>query len=127
MTTTLPRNTLALAIAAVFETAAAQEGGAPKDEALREPMRIEVTGSRIAHIDGETALPVQTISREEIERGNWTTAAELLSYVSANFGGFNNAISAGTLNAPSTVGLSSANLRGLGESLTLVLLNGRRL
>ena len=87
-------------------------------------MRIEVTGSRIARIDGETALPVQVIRRDEIERGNWTTAAELMAHVSANFNGTNNALNIGN---PFTPGLSSANLRGLGNGNTLVLLNGRRI
>jgi iron complex outermembrane receptor protein len=32
------------------------------------PQRVEVTGSAITRIDGETALPVQVISREEIVR-----------------------------------------------------------
>jgi iron complex outermembrane receptor protein len=34
-------------------------------------LRIEVTGSRIARTDAETALPVQVISRDEILRGNF--------------------------------------------------------
>ncbi len=126
MTTARPSNILAAAIAAAFGSNA-DHAAAQQAEALPDPIRIEVTGSRIAHIDGETALPVQIIRRDEIDRGNWTTAAELLSYVSANLGGTNNAMSAGSLAAPGTIGLSSANLRGLGESRTLVLLNGRRL
>ena len=107
----------------------ARPGGASpltprKPEALPEPIRIEVTGSRIARIDGETALPVQVIRRDEILRGNWTTAAELMSYVSANIIPMNNALSVGNNLNP---GLSSANLRGIGDFNTLVLLNGRRL
>ena len=98
---------------------------AQQPEALPEPIRVEVTGSRIARIDGETALPVQVIGREEILRGNWTTAAELMAHVSANFNGANNALNIGQpLYAP---GLSGADLRGLGPGNTLVLLNGRRI
>ncbi len=115
---------LPLAIALVCESGWGQTIGAPQPEALPDPIRIEVTGSRIARIDGETALPVQVIGRDEIERGNWTTAAELMAHVSANFNGVNNALNVGY---PYSPGLSSANLRGLGVGNTLVLLNGRRI
>lgn len=127
MTDKLPRKALTRAIAAAVASSALESARAQDAEALPEAMRIEVTGSRVTHIAGETALPVQIIRRDEIDRGNWTTAAELLSYVSANLGGANVATSAGTLGNPYAIGLSSANLRGLGPSLTLVLLNGRRL
>lgn len=85
--------------------------------------KIEVTGSHIPRPDSEAALPVQVINREEILRAGWTTAAELMAHVSANFNGMNDQLSVGSGNP----GLSSANLRGLGDGNTLVLLNGRRL
>jgi len=87
-------------------------------------MRIEVTGSRIARTDSETALPVQVISRDEILRGNFNTASELMAHISANVNGMNSQLSIGTSGNP---GMASANLRGLGDGNTLVLLNGRRL
>ena len=86
--------------------------------------KVEVTGSRIARIDAETALPVQVIDREEILRGNWTTASELMAHISANIEPMN--VQRSILNATNP-GLESANLRGLGGGNTLVLLNGRRL
>ena len=46
--------------------------------------RIEITGSSIKRVDAETALPVQIINREDIERSAVTTAAELLSKSSAS-------------------------------------------
>src|SRR6187549_3147591 len=48
---------------------------------------VEVIGSRVPRIDGETALPVQVIRREEIERSGVATVEELLTLVSANYGG----------------------------------------
>ena len=48
------------------------------------PQRVEITGSSIKRIDGETALPVQVIKREDIEKSGLTTAAELLKTISAN-------------------------------------------
>src|SRR5687768_4797559 len=87
--------------------------------------KIEVTGSNIKRIEGETALPVTVISREEIQRSGAQTAAELLNTISANSGGGYN-LSQGVGDS-GTPGLSAASLRGLGSTNTLVLLNGRRL
>src|SRR5438105_9508639 len=90
----------------------------------RGTLKVEVTGSHIKRADAETALPVQIITREEIDRAGWTTAAELMAHASANLGGFNDQLSIGQFGTP---GLASADLRGLGDGNTLVLLNGRRL
>src|ERR1700741_98219 len=49
--------------------------------------KIEVTGSNIKRIEGESALPVTVISRDDIERSGVTTAAELIDRLSANSGG----------------------------------------
>jgi iron complex outermembrane recepter protein len=106
------------ALAAV--SAAAQ----PDANDSRGTIRIEVTGSNIPRTDVESALPVQTITAEEIRRSGWSTAAELMAHVSANFNGMNDQRSIGRAGNP---GLASANLRGLGDGNTLVLLNGRRL
>jgi iron complex outermembrane recepter protein len=83
-----------------------------------------VIGSRLPRIDGETALPVQIIRREEIERSGVTTVEEVLGLVSANFG---SKIEATTTANSLISGRSSASLRGLGATATLVLLNGRRI
>ena len=83
---------------------------------------VYVTGSSIARTDIETALPIQVITREDIERSGAIDAAALMSQVSANLIGTTDAVFIGN----GRPGLSSANLRGLGEGSTLVLLNGRR-
>jgi len=86
--------------------------------------RVEVVGSRVPRLDGETALPVQIIRREEIERSGVATTEDLLKLVSANFGG---TVEATSTAFSGTSGLSSASLRGLGGARTLVMLNGRRI
>jgi iron complex outermembrane receptor protein len=88
--------------------------------------RVEITGSSIKRIDTETALPVQLISREDIEKMGATTAAELVKNISANTAPLTDgpSISDGTSGQR---GMNGANLRGLGVSSTLILLNGRRL
>ncbi len=87
--------------------------------------KIEVTGSNIKRIEGETALPVTVISREDIQRSGAQTAADLLTTISSNSGGgYNLGQAVGDSGTP---GLSAASLRGLGSTNTLILLNGRRL
>jgi hypothetical protein len=49
-----------------------------------EPQRVEITGSRIKRIEGETALPPQVIRRQDIEKMGVTTTSELLARVAAN-------------------------------------------
>jgi iron complex outermembrane recepter protein len=91
-----------------------------------EPQRVEITGSRIKRIEGETALPVQVIRRQDIEKMGVTTASELLARVAANS---NSLTDGGSINVGGydQKGFNSANLRGIGSSSTLVLLNGRRM
>lgn len=86
--------------------------------------KIEVTGSNIKRVEGETALPVTVISREEIEKSGATTPMELLNLISANS-------SLGNTNLNQTIGATTfsaqtASLRGLQGGHTLVLINGKR-
>jgi iron complex outermembrane receptor protein len=96
-----------------------------QDQVAAPIQRIEVTGSSIKRINAETALPVQVISRLDILKTGATTAEQLLSTLTANTGFTQE--SASISDKPGSSGLSGANLRGLGVSSTLVLLNGRRM
>ena len=107
--------------------AAAQPTCAQEAIPSRGAIRIDVTGTNIPRAEGETVLPVQTITREDIERSSSANVAELMSKVSANVGGFNDQLSIGNqIQAFPRPGLSSVNLRGIGDGSTLVLINGRR-
>ncbi|HEX4858273.1 MAG TPA: TonB-dependent receptor [Usitatibacteraceae bacterium] len=86
--------------------------------------KIEVTGSNIKRIDGETALPVTVIKREDIEKTGMTSAAQLLDKLQLNSGAVVN-LSQGVGDSAAP-GFSGASLRGLGPNNTLILLNGRR-
>jgi len=121
----------ALAIACASAVGSLTTPAAAQDDAteLRGTIKIEVTGSHIVRTDVETALPLQVITREDIERGGFTTVAGLMASVSANVGAFNDVLSVGVQFVPGQVrrpGLSSVNLRGIGDGSTLVLINGRR-
>jgi iron complex outermembrane receptor protein len=87
--------------------------------------RVEITGSAIKRLESETALPVQTITRDEIEKVGVTTASEILARLSSNVGGLTDGASINV--GGDQRGFNSANLRGIGTSSTLVLLNGRRM
>src|SRR5437868_952327 len=58
--------------------------------------RIEVTGSNIKRVEGESALPVTVITREEIDKSGATNAMELLSLIGSN-------ASAGSVGIQSTI------------------------
>jgi len=87
--------------------------------------RIEITGSSIKRIEGETALPVEVITHDDIQRMGITNAEQLMMNITSTSGvcGLVNAQNAGQ----ATYGQSQVSLRGLGAQRTLVLLNGRRL
>ncbi len=109
---------LGASVAATFVASPALAQQAQKVE------KIEVTGSNIKRIEGEGALPVTVISRDEISKSGAQTAAELMDKITANTTGYAVAVGVGDSGTP---GLSAAGLRGLGSTNTLVLLNGRRL
>jgi iron complex outermembrane receptor protein len=100
-------------------------GAALAQEADGKLQRVEITGSSIKRLDAETALPVQVIRREDIDKSGVTTAAELLGKVSASAAGLTDGASFSDISGQR--GFNGANLRGIGVSSTLVLLNGRRL
>ena len=87
--------------------------------------KIEVTGSNIKRIEGETALPVQIVTREEIEKTGAITTEQFLQTLSVAVSNNNN--TAATNSGSATGAISSVSLRGLGSNRTLVLVNGRRM
>ncbi len=96
----------------------------------QEAQRIEITGSSIRRIAGETALPVTVIKVDDLERQGVTNVEQAISRIASNQSGNFGASSAigGTTGAK-----AEADLRGLSgptnvnANKTLVLLNGRRL
>jgi len=82
--------------------------------------KIEVTGSNIKRIEGETALPVTVITRQDIEKMGAVNTEDILRRISASTSMFSDTTQG------AGYATSNANLRGLGANSTLVLLNGRR-
>lgn len=94
------------------------------DEAGAKVERIEVTGSRIKQVDMETVSPVTVINAADIAMTGEKTVADVLNNSAINSFGSWRGISGYGSGASST---SNVNLRGLGSSATLVLLDGRRM
>jgi len=86
--------------------------------------RVEITGSSIKRIEGETALPVQVITREDIQKTGAANVEQLLQTISAVAS--SQGLTAASVSGATTGGLSSVSLRGLSSLRTLILLNGRR-
>ena len=107
---------------AVAAQTQAQAEPAPQPQQLE---RVEITGSSIKRIDAESALPVQVITREQIQKTGATNVERLLQTISSvsSSGGLTTASAAGA----ATGGISAISLHGLTSIRTLVLINGRRI
>ncbi|HUR90258.1 MAG TPA: TonB-dependent receptor plug domain-containing protein, partial [Ramlibacter sp.] len=74
--------------------------------------RVEITGSSIRRVDAETALPVQIISREEIQRSGATSVVDLMQRLPSIQGSTGESASVGG----ETFGFSGISVHDLGES-----------
>jgi len=110
----------ALGLSLLSASAMAQDAARPVSE---EAADIVVTGSRIARPELTASIPVAVVSAQTIENRGQTNALDAirdipiagqsLDKAASNFSNFDN-------------GISTVNLRNLGTSRTLVLINGRR-
>lgn len=91
--------------------------------AMAQEQRIEITGSRIKRIAAEGPLPVEVITRADIERKGVSSTNDLLRSLSY-MASFNDELFA---NSPNFSGAATAGFRGLDGAQTVILLNGRRL
>ncbi|MEO8279520.1 MAG: TonB-dependent receptor [Ideonella sp.] len=85
--------------------------------------RVEVTGSAIKRIDAETAVPLTIIKIDDLKAAGVTTIEQVMASLTAVQvqQGSTQQVGSGT------GGAAFADLRGIGASKTLVLLNGRRI
>lgn len=113
---------LAAALMSVSAAAQAQDSAPQADRNTDEPV-IVVTGSNIAKPVQDQASPVSLIGAQEIQSRGIQSIEGLLSTLPAN--GLSKRYS-DAVGSPYTVGTSQVNLRSLGFSSTLTLINGRR-
>ena len=135
--------TLLVSASMVASPALAQDAPAPADEApaetvapvegttqpsisatgepVEESADIIVTGSRIPQPNLTSASPVTVISAQEIKLQGTTRTEDLINSLPQSFAAQGSNISHGS------TGTATVDLRGIGSSRTLVLINGRRL
>lgn len=118
----IKRKHIALAVINAMAAMAVSGAAYAQSAAPQKVEKIEVTGSNIKRIEGESANPVQVLTRQEIERSGAATVNEVLQRITGAGAAIDDRITNGF--AP---GGGSLNLRGLGFNSTLVLVNGRRL
>lgn len=126
-TRTIAKRALAFcALSGLIAVSANAQNAAPadkKNEEVQKLEKFEVTGSRIKRIDTETVSPVTSITAAQIEVQGFNTLGEALQSIPQNSGQILSPTDSG---GSFTSGISTLNLRGLGNNNTLVLINGRR-
>ena len=117
---------LALSLGAVATagsvTAVAQDTGTPPPTKNQSLETIVVTGSNIRRVDIETASPVVTIDRAQIQASGKVNLGDLIQQLPQ--------IAGAAMNPQQNnggTGLSEVSLRGLGSNRTLLLINGHRI
>lgn len=105
--------------------AAVPEETAPKATSQADAGEITVTGSRIVRDGFQAPTPVNVLGAADIQAQKPANIADLVYTMPSVAPGFTAAVSAGNISTPNA-GINSVNLRYLGASRTLVLLNGQR-
>ena len=104
-------------------TAALSWGVASAQDAPAQLERVEITGSAIKRVASETALPIQVITKKDIERSGATNTNDLLQRLPA----MQNSTNEGSAVGGETFGFGGVSIHNIGETRTLVLLNGHRI
>jgi iron complex outermembrane receptor protein len=122
--------TIAHCIAIIGVTGVSATSAVAQEKPADVTQRIEITGSSIKRIAAEGALPVEVITRKQLEASGIVTAEQLIATLNINGNGSDNLASNADVTSGAqrgNNGATSANLRGQGSDSTLVLLNGRRI
>lgn len=101
--------------------------GEPEPQEVTAELELEeiiVTGSHIRGVGLSVGSKVEIIDRLEIDRSGFATTQQILQSLPMNFGGGESEDT--RLNNSSFTAGTGVNLRGLGTSSTLLLVNGRR-
>ena len=96
---------------------------APLSTQAQEAQRIEITGSAIKRVDAETAVPVTILKIEDLRAQGVTTVEQIMNSLSAVQLSTGSSQQVGS----GSGGAAFADLRGIGNNKTLVLLNSRRI
>ncbi len=114
---------LVTSIGILSNSAFAQEDSTSANLNEKEIEKVEVTGSRIKRVELSTPAPVISIDQAEIARFGNPDLGSILAELPAIGAG---STLIGNNNSNQNAGLSSPDLRSLGEERTLTLVNGKR-
>ena len=115
------RTTLCAGLVIAFGGLVIAPGGVLAQETSLE--RVEITGSSIKRIAAEGALPVMVMKAEEIKASGVTSAVDLVKKLSSVQGSTGESAAV----CGQSFGFSGISIHNIGETRTLVLLNGKRL
>ncbi|MGP1352393.1 MAG: TonB-dependent receptor domain-containing protein [Parasphingopyxis sp.] len=110
-----------IGIAMMSTPAFAQDSEALASASTSSQPGIVVTGTRITNPNLEQSSPIQVVSQDEIDYRQATNAEELIGDLPGIAPGTNNSVNNGSN------GTSTLNLRNIGSTRSLVLLDGTRL
>ena len=88
---------------------------------------VVVTGSRIPQANLTSVSPIDIVGAQEIKQNGFTDVHDLMDMLPQNFQNGQADLGANQNPLSSAGGISTADLRGLGPTRTLVLVDGRRL
>src|SRR5512138_2229529 len=114
-------NSIRHAVRYALLTSAAAGAAMPAFAADQTIQEVVVTGSRIAQPNLETTSPVTQVTSEDVITQGVTKIEDLINQLPQAFAAQNATVSNGS------TGTATVNLRGLGSSRTLVLIDGRRM
>jgi len=123
-----PRALARLALASTVIVAATYVGAASAQPA-DEPEKVEkvvVTGSRIKGTPENTELPVDVITKDDLDKQGSPSIVELVKQLPVSTAALGETNQWDARASILSVGTATVNLRGLGAGRTLVLLNGQR-
>jgi iron complex outermembrane receptor protein len=123
----VPKAPIALAIAGILSAAAVhaqqQAASSAADESTKPEMQeVVITGSMIKRVDAETAEAVTILKADALKDQGITNLEQMMNTLTSSNPSVNVAQSIGTFSGGGTY----ADLRGLGRSRTLILLDGQR-
>lgn len=121
--TTAIRDSFLLASLTVSATVNAQQNSADTAVSEAEVEKVQVTGSRIKRVELSTPAPVISIDQAEIAKFGNPDLGTILAELPAIGAG---STLIGNNGSNANAGLSSPDLRNLGEERTLTLINGKR-
>ena len=111
---------VATVVAALLSPAAHAQDAAKEPAEDGTPV-IRVTGSRIVRPELSAPSPTQVVSQDQLQLSGDTTVESVLNELPQLSAGINSSV-----NSAGGSGVLTANLRGLGATRTLTLVNGRR-